>query len=113
MPRPTTSLYSVVESTRRSGSGGTLRPPASSVAMNDGSPIWRKTSLSSAFAKRAGSSAADGKTFRQPVAIERKRSVLAGALPWISPSWLPRAMYHGTFRPSAVNAFCARSSSPG
>ena len=25
--------------------------------------------------------------------------MLAGALPWISPSWLPRAMYHGTFRP--------------
>ncbi len=45
----------------------------------------RKTSLSSAFANCAGSSAADGKTFRQPVAIARKRSVLAGALPWIEP----------------------------
>ena len=81
--------------------------------MNAGSLIWRKTSLSSALANGAGSNAGDGNTFRQPVAIARKRSMLAGALPCMSPSWLPRAMYHGTFRPSAVNAFWARSIRPG
>ncbi len=81
--------------------------------MYAGSPIRRNASLSSALANCAGSSAADGKTFRQPVAIARKRSVLAGALPWTRPSWLPRAMYHGTFSPCALNGFCARSSRPG
>ncbi len=40
-------------------------------------------------------------------------TLLAGALPCTSPSWLPRAMYHGTSRPAAVNGCCARSSRPG
>ena len=81
--------------------------------MNDGSAIWANTSLSEAFENRAGSTAADGNTFRQPTAIARNRSVLAGALPWISPSWLPREMYHGTLSPSAANGACARSRKPG
>ena len=61
----------------------------------------------------AGSITGVGNTFRQPVAIARMMSLLAGALPCTSPSWLPRAMYHGTFTPSAWNRFCARSSKPG
>ena len=48
------------------GPAGRSAPPASSVWMNAGSPIRRKASPSSAPRTAAGSSAADGKTFRQP-----------------------------------------------
>ena len=98
---------------RRVGSGGTCRPLASSVWMKAGSPKAANSSSSEAPANRPGSKAALGSTFRQPMAIDRKRSVLAGALPWISPSWLPREMYHGTSSPAATNGAWARSIRPG
>ena len=81
--------------------------------MNAGSLKRRKSALSSAPANSAGSTSGVGKTFRQPTAIARKRSVLAAALPCTSPSWLPREMYHGTSSPAASNGAWARSSSPG
>ncbi len=81
--------------------------------MNAGSPKRRNSSVAEDPANGAGSKPWPGKTFRQPVTIARNSGSLAGALPWISPSWLPRASYHGTFSPSAVNGRCAASISPG
>jgi hypothetical protein len=40
------------------------------------------------------------------VAIASKLG-LAGALPWTSPSWLPRTAYQGTRVPTASKGFCA------
>ena len=81
--------------------------------MKVGSPKEANSSSAEAFSKRLGSNSALGNTFRHPTAIARKRSVLAGALPWTSPSWLPREMYHGTSSPAAVNGRWAASSRPG
>ena len=81
--------------------------------MKAGSPKAANSSSSDAPTKRPGSNAALGNTFRQPTAIARNRSVLAAALPWISPSWLPREMYHGTSSPAATNGAWARSIRPG
>ncbi len=113
LPRAISARYSALEMIRRSGSGGTRRPPASSDEMNAGSLNWRNSAASSRPANAAGSISGFGNTFRQPVAITRKSSVLAGALPWIRPSWLPREMYQGTSSPAARNGTWARSIRPG
>ena len=109
---PTSCRYSALERIRRSGSGATERPLATSWLMKLGSPKAANSSSSDAPWNWLGSNAVLGNTFRQPMAIERNRSVLAGALPWIRPSWFPREMYHGTSRPAAVNGSCARSIRP-
>ncbi len=112
-PWPIRLRYSRLERIRRSVSGATVLAPASSCWMNAGSPKEANSSSSEAPSKRLGSKAAFGNTFRHPVAIARKRSSLAGALPWTRPSWLPREMYHGTSSPAASNGRWAASSSPG
>ena len=81
--------------------------------MNAGSLKRRNSALSSAPANSAGSTSGVGKTFRQPTAIARNRSVLAAALPWTRPSWLPREMYHGDVEPCGVERRLRAVHQPG
>ena len=62
----------------------------------------------------AGATPAGGEiTFTEPVASALVCRVFGGKLPWASPSWLPKQVYQGMFRPTAVNGRREASSSLG
>ena len=52
-------------------------------------------------------------TFTEPVAIALVCRVFGGKLPCASPSWLPKQVYQGMFRPTASNGRREASSSFG
>ena len=62
----------------------------------------------------AGDTPAGGEiTLMLPVASGSVGMVFVGKLPCESPSWLPKQVYQGMFRPAAVNGRRAASSSLG